>query len=126
MSHQDWNTVDIGKSSSFGGGKVIKTENKAMTSIKINPNSSKNIKLEEETETFKIQKSGQELGKALMKARMAKGKSQKILANDIKERVQVIQQYESGKAIPNPQIITKLERLLGVKLPRPKKIKKTV
>ena len=119
MIHQDWNTVDIGKSSSFGGGKV-KTENKAMTSIKINPNSSKNIKLEEETETFKIQKSGQELGKALMKARMAKGKSQKILANDIKERVQVIQQYESGKAIPNPQIITKLERLLGVKLPRPK------
>ena len=51
MIHQDWNTVDIGKSSSFGGGKV-KTENKAMTSIKINPNSSKNIKLEEETETF--------------------------------------------------------------------------
>jgi len=120
MIHQDWNTVDIGKSSSFGGGKV-KTENKAMTSI-----SSKNIKLEEETETFKIQKSGQELGKALMKARMAKGKSQKILANDIKERVQVIQQYESGKAIPNPQIITKLERLLGVKLPRPKKLKKPV
>lgn len=32
--------------------------------------------------------------------------------------------YESGKAVPNPQIIGKIERALGVKLPRPKKVKK--
>lgn len=34
----------------------------------------------------------------------------------INEKPQVIQEYESGKAIPNQQIITKLERALGVKL----------
>jgi len=31
---------------------------------------------------------------------------------------QIIQEYESGKAIPNNQVIAKIERALGVKLPR--------
>ena len=35
----------------------------------------------------------------------------------------MVAEYESGKAIPNPQIISKLERQLGVKLPRPGKSK---
>jgi putative transcription factor len=34
----------------------------------------------------------------------------------INEKPQVIQEYEAGKAIPNNQIITKLEHVLGVKL----------
>ena len=34
----------------------------------------------------------------------------------INEKPQIIQEYESGKAIPNQQIIGKLERALGVKL----------
>lgn len=34
----------------------------------------------------------------------------------INEKPQIIQEYESGKAIPNQQIITKLERVLGAKL----------
>ena len=34
----------------------------------------------------------------------------------INEKPQVIQEYESGKAIPNQQIISKLERALGAKL----------
>lgn len=32
------------------------------------------------------------------------------------QKPQIIQEYESGKAIPNPQILAKLERILGVKL----------
>ena len=39
----------------------------------------------------------------------------------LNEKPQVIQQYENGQAIPNPQIINKLQRTLGVKLTRPKK-----
>lgn len=43
----------------------------------------------------------------------------------INEKPQIVGEYESGKAIPNPQIISKLERALGVRLPRPgKKAKK--
>jgi transcriptional regulator with XRE-family HTH domain len=34
----------------------------------------------------------------------------------INDKPQVIQEYESGKAIPNQQIIGKLERALGAKL----------
>lgn len=34
----------------------------------------------------------------------------------INEKPQIIQEYESGKAIPNQQILTKLERALGKKL----------
>jgi putative transcription factor len=39
----------------------------------------------------------------------------------INEKPQVIQEYESGKAIPNQQIIRKLERALGTKLRSAKK-----
>ena len=34
----------------------------------------------------------------------------------INEKPQVVNEYESGKAIPNQQIISKLERAVGVKL----------
>lgn len=78
-------------------------------------------KIEEETETFKPQRAGLDFGKALMKARTEKKKTQKDLATAINEKPSVVQEYESGKAVPNPQIIGKLERALGVKLPRPPK-----
>jgi len=67
-------------------------------------------KLAEETETFKVQKTGLAFGKALMQARMAKKMSQKDLGTKINEKPQVVGQYEQGRAIPNPQIIGKLER----------------
>ena len=50
--------------------------------------------------------------------------TQKALATAINEKPQVVGEYESGKAIPNPQIISKLERALGAKLPRGGKKKK--
>ena len=121
MSHQDWNPVNIGGSTARS--KVTSNKRTVLTSIKIDPNASKNSKIDNETTTFKIQKSGQELGKAIINARVAKKLSQKDLAIRINEKPQIIQQYESGKAIPNPQIINKLERNLGTKLPRPKKLK---
>ena len=58
-----------------------------------------------------------------MQARSAKKLTQKELATAINEKTQVVAEYESGKAIPNPQIISKLERKLGTKLPRPGKSK---
>ncbi len=42
--------------------------------------------------------------------------SQKDVAQKINEKPSVLQDYESGKAIPNAQILAKLERVLGVKL----------
>jgi putative transcription factor len=49
-------------------------------------------------------------------ARLALKLSQKDVAQKVNEKPSVIQDYESSKAIPNPQILGKLERALGVKL----------
>lgn len=80
-------------------------------------------KLEEATDVGTIAKVDKALSKAIQQARTAKKMSQKELATAINEKPQVLAQYESGKAIPNPQIISKLERKLGTKLPRPGKSK---
>lgn len=52
----------------------------------------------------------------IQQARQAKGWTQKELAQKINEKPQVINEYESGRAIPNQQILGKLERVLGTKL----------
>jgi ribosome-binding protein aMBF1 (putative translation factor) len=49
-------------------------------------------------------------------ARLELKLSQKDVAQKVNEKPSVIQDYESSKAIPNPQILGKLERALGVKL----------
>lgn len=80
-------------------------------------------KLEEATDVGTIAKVDKSLSKAIMQARTAKKLTQKDLATAINEKPQVVAEYESGKGIPNPQIISKLERKLGCKLPRPGKSK---
>lgn len=75
----------------------------------------------EETEELKHNKVDRSLSKAIQQARQAKKMTQKELATAINEKPQVIAQYENGKAIPNGQIIVKIERKLGCKLPRAKK-----
>jgi putative transcription factor len=52
----------------------------------------------------------------LQKARNEKGMTQKDLATKICEKPQIVNEYEQGKAIPNQQIIGKMERALGTKL----------
>lgn len=56
------------------------------------------------------------VGKSIGQGRQAKGLTQKELGTKINEKPNVIAEYESGKAIPNPQILAKMERVLGVKL----------
>jgi putative transcription factor len=53
---------------------------------------------------------------AIQDARMELKLSQKDLAQKINEKPSVLQDYESSRAVPNPQILAKLERALGVKL----------
>ncbi len=57
-----------------------------------------------------------ELKKQIMAARLAKKLTQAQLAQVINEKPNVIQEYESGKAIPAPQILSKLSRALGTTL----------
>ncbi|KAH8067116.1 DNA binding protein [Aureococcus anophagefferens] len=148
-SGQDWSTVNVGRSAKpfkkptdadkkQDLTKALRTGGVA-TSERMGGATNKTVaghgimgttagagarKIEEETETFKVQKTGLAFGKALMQARTAKKMSQKDLGTKINEKPQVIQQYEGGKAVPNPQVISKIERALGVKLPRPPKVQK--
>jgi putative transcription factor len=75
--------------------------------------------LDEADDVGTIAKVDKNLSKAIMAARTAKKLTQKELATAVNEKPTVVAEYESGKAVPNPQIIAKLERKLGVKLPRP-------
>ena len=54
------------------------------------------------------------VAKDIQKARLAKKMTQAQLAQAINEKAQVINEYESGKAIPNNTILGKIERALGM------------
>lgn len=73
-------------------------------------------KLDRETEELAHEKVSSELKKQIQKARLEKKLTQAQLAQMINEKPNVINEYESGKAIPNPQILSKLSRVLGVTL----------
>ncbi|GBE82402.1 Multiprotein-bridging factor 1 [Sparassis crispa] len=73
-------------------------------------------KLDRENEVAPPPKIAPSVGKAMQTARMDKQLSQKDVAQKINEKPSVLQDYEAGRAIPNPQILAKLERVLGVKL----------
>lgn len=129
---QDWNTVTLSKvkktntsamtAAELSKAKMtgaIQTERKVSHGVTSTGASLK--KVEESTEDFKVPTVDKGLSKAITAARVAKKMTQQQLATAINERVQVIQEYESGKAIPNPSIINKLDRALGIHLPRGKK-----
>jgi len=73
-------------------------------------------KLEDETEELSHKKLDHNVAVRIQQARQVKGWTQKELATKINEKQNIINEYESGKALPNNQILAKLERALGVKL----------
>jgi putative transcription factor len=58
------------------------------------------------------------VGRAIAKARADKQPpwKQSELAQKVNEKPSVINDYENGRAVPNQQILGKMERVLGVKL----------
>eukprot|EP00742_Colponemidia_sp_Colp-10_P000515 GILJ01000561.1.p1 GENE.GILJ01000561.1~~GILJ01000561.1.p1 ORF type:complete len:151 (-),score=28.12 GILJ01000561.1:187-618(-) len=136
MEHQDWNTVVLRKkapksqTSSEAAvadarrhGVPIETVKKFTAGNKAAKNVLPNAKKLEETDELKHERVGHEFKLALQQARLAKGMTQSQLAQAINEKPGIINEYEAGKAIPNPAIITKIERALGARLPRPPKKK---
>lgn len=73
-------------------------------------------KLDRETEELHHDRVPLEVGKVIQLGRQNKGLTQKDLATKINEKPQVIGDYESGKAIPNNQVMGKIERAIGLKL----------
>lgn len=130
-SHQDWTPVVMKKSGGASGGSRGASGGRVTTTLRqgagnksAHSGPSNASRLEAETDELKHNRVDKSLSKAIQQARLAKKMNQKALATAINEKPNVIQDYESGKAIPNPQILNKLDRALGCKLPRVKKPKK--
>jgi len=73
-------------------------------------------KLDRENEVAPPAKINPSVALAMKAARLELKLPQDKLAQKANEKVSVIRDYESSKAIPNPQVLGKLERILGVKL----------
>eukprot|EP00741_Cyanophora_paradoxa_P018643 tig00021072_g17993.t1 len=79
-------------------------------------------KLDENGEGFELPKVSRGLADSIRDARAKKNWTQKQLAQAICEQEHVVKDLESAKGVPNNAVIAKMERALGVKLPRaPKK-----
>lgn len=78
-------------------------------------------KLEEDDDHYVHATVDRSLSLAIQQARMAKKMTQKELSTAICEKSTIVADYEAGRAIPNPTILSKLDRVLGVRLPRHKK-----
>eukprot|EP00578_Thalassiosira_sp_NH16_P024201 CAMPEP_0181102786 /NCGR_PEP_ID=MMETSP1071-20121207/14505_1 /TAXON_ID=35127 /ORGANISM="Thalassiosira sp., Strain NH16" /LENGTH=169 /DNA_ID=CAMNT_0023185791 /DNA_START=99 /DNA_END=608 /DNA_ORIENTATION=+ len=137
QSGQDWGSVNVGRASagrvnvpkSAAGVSRMKAMGMVQTERKYGAGGNAsahsgagiNARKIEESDELKHSKVDKNLSKAIQQARMAKKMTQKDLATKINEKPQIVGEYENGKAIPNGQLISKMERVLGVKLPRPGK-----
>ncbi|XP_027137779.1 endothelial differentiation-related factor 1 homolog isoform X2 [Larimichthys crocea] len=70
-------------------------------------------KLDRETEELHHDRVPLEVGKVIQLGRQENGLTQKDLATKINEKPQVIADYEAGRAIPNNQVMGKIERAIG-------------
>ncbi|KAK2713447.1 endothelial differentiation-related factor 1 homolog [Artemia franciscana] len=73
-------------------------------------------KLDHETEELKHEKLPLDIGKLIQQGRNGLGMTQKDLSAKICEKPKIVNEYENGKAIPNQQILAKIEKVIGIKL----------
>jgi len=122
FTHQNWDSVTIGKTTktSENSQTVVKPcVNKPSNGIKVekifDPN---DPDAEPETRTVMITHT---LSQQIQQARVAKGLTQKELANAISIPVSVINEYERGDAVHNVNYITKIKNYLGIRKQKPNK-----
>jgi putative transcription factor len=105
MNHQDWNPVVI-----YGSKHNVPRPTHPHREV------TKEQKLDRE-ELGTHMKVSLSMAKMIQQGRIAKGfKTQKDLAIAVGVNASVINSYESGRAIPDPNVLQKLRRVLGVKL----------
>lgn len=107
MDCQDWNTITFNTPSKNKKAEEAKKAN----SNRVN-NNPEEIRME----------APKQLGQLISNARNSVNKNQKNLANLLGVSVQILSRWESNKEIPNNQQIANMEKKLGVKLPRLKKV----
>lgn len=74
------------------------------------------------SESFKVE-APKNLGQLIAQARNAKKINQKSFASELQISTTILSRWETNKETPNNSEIAKIEKKLGVKLPRCKKVK---
>jgi len=98
-------------------GLEVETSKKFTAGQNKQHSASKNTaKLDRETEELHHDVVGLSVGRLIQQGRQDKKLTQKELATKINEKPQVVNDYEAGRAIPNNQVMSKLERALGMRL----------
>lgn len=117
MDHQDFKTVTFNSKSDKERTQKIKEQNKKYSQRVTNP------------EEIKIE-SDKKLGQILAQSRLAKGfNTQNDFVKELNGKTnlnissQLFARWESNKEAPSNEQIAKMEKLLGIKLPRNKKVK---
>ncbi|VVT54019.1 uncharacterized protein SAPINGB_P003866 [Magnusiomyces paraingens] len=80
------------------------------------PEGQRLAKIDRDNEVAPPAKVDVSVGRAMAKGRQEKNLTQKELAQRVNEKPNVINDYEAGRAVPNQQLLGKIERALGVKL----------
>ena len=111
MDGQDWETVVLRKppSSVKKDSNGVNVPAKKLTAEQIRLNKLENEELVEKKISLEVRK-------VIQQARQAKNMSQSQLAQQLNVKPNVINEYESGKVVPNNQLLGKMERILKVKL----------
>ena len=106
--HQDWGTVRFNttyeKKSTHEQKRVLSETHTAM------------VHLEQCTEAGPKETISYTLRMQIQQARNANKLNQKQLAAKLGVTPKIITEYESGATVPNPQMLSKMSRILGVKL----------
>ena len=102
MDHQDWKPMVLKKDKPKGKQVQFIKPRGDVTTLDEKP----------------FKKIGHNFKLALQKTRQEKKMSQKELAQKLNVTQTVIAGYESGKVIPDGNLIDRMNRLLGTKLPK--------
>lgn len=105
LEHQNWDIIYV----KLDQYKKDKKEDKIKT--KKGPSNSLS---KTDLDTFKNKKVDANFSKKIIQSRNKKNLTQKQLAQIINVKPAIINDYESGKAIPNSAILNKLKRTLGI------------
>eukprot|EP00771_Trimastix_marina_P000560 gnl/Trimastix_PCT/1579.p2 GENE.gnl/Trimastix_PCT/1579~~gnl/Trimastix_PCT/1579.p2 ORF type:complete len:149 (-),score=29.68 gnl/Trimastix_PCT/1579:34-456(-) len=139
MDDQDWNPVVVRKNRGPPGGRQAnsKVAQQARqqgaevdtvrrygggTNRRANPSiNMRKLDSNDDDEEVALPSMDRNVALEIQRARLAKKWTQADLARRINEKQSVVNDYESGRCIPNPQILSKMRRQLGVRLAAPKK-----
>lgn len=139
MADQDWDSVTIvGSKARIGGGgpraTVARTQGQINAAVRSgavlsvdkkygaggnrtqDSEGQRLTKIDRENEVAPPPKISMNVGKTIQKGRQEKGLTQKDLATRVNEKPSVINDYEAGRAVPNQQLLGKIERVIGLKL----------